>query len=190
MRKIKDYSTFQDLFKSKMRWEKLSYSQALELRYELIEIIDRAYREVFPEGHCRLSDVNDFYKNEDLVFWRAINIDSDPYSDVVIFGTKRANGFKISGWGHDGSKSARVYLIDKLAELLSSKSENIYIEVAGRPAEILTSDKYNIPRLSKDKVEYLYPDSDFEWNDKGFYKRTIDNGEWTDYEVLLGNPFF
>jgi|688.fasta_scaffold386455_2 hypothetical protein len=181
--------SFQDIFPgSKNKWEKLSYDQALELRYELIEIIDRAYREVFPEGHVRLSDVNDFYKNQDLTFWRAANIDDDPYADVVIFGTKREHGYKISGWGHDGGKGARRHLIEKLASLLCDPKENVYIEVAGRPAEILVSPKYNVPKVPKEKVEAIYPESEFEWRKDGFYRRSYDDNEWTDIEILLGNP--
>lgn len=181
--------SFQDLFPgSKNKWEKLSYEQALELRHELIEIIDRAYREVFPEGHIRLADVNDFYKNEELVFWRAANIDDDPYADIVIFGTKREHGFKISGWGHDGGKGARRHLIEELASLLSDPKEGVYIEVAGRPAEILTSTRFNVPKVPKEKVEALYPESEFEWRKDGFYRRTFDNNKWSDIEILLGHP--
>ena len=104
-------------------------------------------------GDTNESTLNDFYKNEELVYWRAANIDDDPYADVVIFGTKREYGFKISGWGHDGGKGARRHLIEELTSLLSDPKECVYIEVAGRPAEILTSTRFNVPKVPKEKVE-------------------------------------
>jgi len=189
MRRIKTYKTFQDLFPGvKRKWTKLTYSQAVELRYELIEIVDKAYRPVFPEGHIRLSTADDFFKNPDLVFWRAVDIDNDPKTDVVIFGTNREHGNKISGWGHDGTKEGKKFLLDQLADLLTDPKENVYIEVAGSPARILTSDKYNVPRVPKEDVESIYPDCDFEWMTDGFYIRTLETGEQTDIEILLGNP--
>ena len=154
MRRIKDYRTFQDLFPGvKRKWTRITYEQALQLRFELIEIIDKAYR-----------------------------------PDVVIFGTKREHGNKISGWGHDGSKEGKKFLLDQLASLLTDPRENVYIEVAGAPAQILTSDKYDVPRVPKEAVESIYPDSDFEWMTDGYYIRTLDSGEQTDIEILLGNP--
>ena len=60
--------------------------------------------------------------------------------------------------------------------------------MAGSPAQILTSDKYNVPRVSKEDVERIYPDCDFEWMTDGFYIRTLETGEQTDIEILLGNP--
>lgn len=189
MKRIKTYTSFQDLFPGvKRKWTRLGRGQAVELRYELIEIIDKAYRSVFPEGHIRLASVDDFYKNEDLVFWRAIDIDSDPKTDVVIFGSRREHGNKISGWGHDGTKEAKKFLLDQLADLLSDSKENVYIEVAGAPAQILTSDKYNVPRVPKEAVEAIYPDCDIEWMTDGYYIRTFTDGEQTDIEILLGNP--
>lgn len=189
MRRIKDYRTFQDLFPGvKKKWTRITYEQALQLRFELIEIIDKAYRPVFPDGHCRLNKEEDFFRHPDLVFWRAVDIDDDPKTDVVIFGTKREHGNKISGWGHDGSKEGKKFLLDQLAALLTDPSENVYIEVAGAPAQILTSDKYDVPRVPKDAVESIYPDSDFEWMTDGYYIRTLDTGEQTDIEILLGNP--
>lgn len=189
MRYIKNYKTFQDLFPGvKRKWTRITYDQAVKLRHDLIEIIDKAYRAVFPEGHCRLNKEEDFFRHPDLVFWRAIDIDDDPKTDVVIFGTRREYGNKISGWGHDGTKEAKKFLLDQLAHLLSDPNENVFIEVAGAPAQILTSDKYNVPRVPKDVVEEIYPDSDFEWMADGYYIRTLDSGEQTDIEILLGNP--
>jgi len=111
-----------------------------------------------------------------------------PKTDVVIFGTKRQHGNKISGWGHDGSKEGKKFLLDQLAALLTDPRENVYIEVAGAPAQILTSDRYDVPRVPKENVEAIYHDCDIEWMTDGYYIRTLDTGEQTDIEILLGNP--
>jgi hypothetical protein len=188
------HRNFQDLFPGvKKKWERLSFEQAIDLRYELFEIIDKAYRAVFPEGHSRLKSVSDLPENKDLVFWQAADIDDDPKADVVIFGSERfiegtSIGYKISGWGHDGSKESKKFLIEQLASLLKDENEYVFIECAGAPAQILTHHNFNIPVVESEKVEMIFPDSEFEWLDNGFYVRTMPDGTKTDKEILIGNP--
>jgi hypothetical protein len=180
--------SFQDVFPGKKgEWVELGSDERSALKMEVFEIIDTAYRDVFPEeGHYRIQKPDDVVGDQDLVFWRAVDLDSDPKTDVVIFGSKR-NGFKISGWGHDGSREAKSGLMDKLADLFRDESKNVWIEVAGAPAAVLTR-KYGLGPADRDVVEALFPDSDFEWLESGFYKRTLGEGKMTDAEIVIGNP--
>lgn len=183
----KDQS-FQDVFPGKKsEWVELGFDERSALSIEVFEIIDTTYREVFPEdGHYRIQKPEDVVGDQDLVFWKAVDLDSDPNTDVVIFGSKR-NGFKISGWGHDGTREAKTGLMDKLAALFGDESKNVWIEVAGAPAAVLTR-KYGLESAGRDVIEALFPDSDFEWLDGGFYKRTLGEGKMTDAEIVIGNP--
>jgi hypothetical protein len=169
-----------------------------KLKHEVFEIIDTTYRAVFPEGHVRIQKEDDVINNKELVFWCAADVDEDPNTDIVIFGSERflngkSLGYKISGWGHDGSREGKRVLIQQLAALLKDEGKNVWIEVAGSPAQILTHHNFNINRVPKEKVQEIFFDSEFEWIEgeedfEGFYIRHLSDGIKTDKEILLGNP--
>jgi ribosomal protein L28 len=129
-------------------------------------------------------NVDDAVVNDpDLTFWTAVDIDRDPNADVVIF-SRKSHGHKISGWGHDGSKEARKELMRQLSNLLHKKG--FWIEVSGRPAELLIStgckrNEYNV-------VKKIFPNSKINWIGDGIYTRTLPDGEITEEEYLVGYP--
>ena len=190
--------SFQEIFPGiKDEWVELNFSERKNLRTEIFELVDSTYRSVFDEGHFRISSPDSIINDKDMVFWGAVDIDGDPNTDVVIFGSERyingrSTGYKISGWGHDGSRGSKRFLMIKLASLLKDKENNFWIEVSGSPAKILTHHNFNIPEVPKEKVEAIFPNSKFEWTEdgefKGFYTRTLQDGSKTDREILLGNP--
>ncbi len=191
--------TFQDVFPGiKDEWMELNFSERSRLRNEIFEIIDGTYRSVFDEGHFRVKNPDSIINDESLTFWSAVDIDGDPKTDIVIFGSERyidgrSTGYKISGWGHDGSRESKRTLLDRLSIMLKDRDKNFWIEVSDAPARILTHHNFNVPVVPRDKAEKLFPESTFEWIDNdpefnGFYIRTLLDGKKTEKEILLGNP--
>lgn len=194
MRFLKTYEevTFSDIF-PKNQWVKLSKDELDKIKDELWVIIDNSYGPL--GGHVRIKD-KDSILTSDLDFWRAVDIDADPYADVVIFGRHTKHGFKISGWGHDGEKKSKKELMSQLKRLL--RTRGLWIEVSSRPSEILLKNGVKYVN-SFDKVSKLFPESKIKWignhpiDDElkkfnGFYTRTLAHGDETDIEIILGNP--
>jgi hypothetical protein len=172
---------FSDKF-DKHKWVELNRKDRGELKREIWELVDNAYGPL--GGHVRVKDQNSVVGDKNLSFWSAIDVDDDPYSDVVIFARKSESGYKISGWGHDGGKEAKKGLIKKLASLLRKKG--FWIEVSGKPATILSNMGAN--RVNDRRtIEKLFPNSKIKMLDNGYYKRTLENGD-TEEEIILGNP--
>lgn len=172
--------TFNDLY-DKNEWVDLSKEDRIKLKKEIWEIVDIAYKPI--GGHVRIVNPESIVNDPDLRFWTATNVDNEPYTDVVIF-SRPLNGYKISGWGHDGSKISRKELIKKLISLL--KTKDFWIEVSGRPAEVLINSGCVYCEL--DIVEKIFPKSIINWIGNGIYTRTLENGEITEEEYLIGNP--
>jgi hypothetical protein len=63
-----------------------------------------------------------------------------------------------------------------------------WIEVSGRPAEILieSGSRY----VSKETVSRIFPDSEINWLGDGLYTRTLPDGSITEQEYLVGKPTF
>lgn len=178
--KIFEDFTFSDLF-DKNQWVELSMEDRSKLKKEIWEIVDLAYKTL--GGHVRISSPDAVVNDPDLTFWTAVDIDRDPNADVVIF-SRKSHGHKISGWGHDGSKEARKELMKQLSNLLHKKG--FWIEVSGRPAELLIStgckrNEYNV-------VKKIFPNSKINWIGDGIYTRTLADGETTEEEYLVGYP--
>ena len=176
-------SKFSDIF-TKYKWVELPIEARNVLKKEIWELVDIAYKPL--GGHVRISDPNSVINDKELSFWSAVDIDDDPYSDVVIFARKSPNGYKISGWGHDGEKESRKELIKQLGNILMRQS--FWIEVSGRPAEILM----NTPGINylkdKESVAKLFPESEINWVGNGYYTRKLHDGTVTDEEIVIGNP--
>ena len=189
-----DKYLFGDIF-PKNKWVKLNDHERRDLKDNLFYIIDKAYGPL--GGHVRIKDSDAISNERDLTFWRAIDVNGDLKIDAVLFGKYTEHGFKISGWGHDGSTEAKKELMSKLAKLL--KTPKFYIEVSGKPARILLKN-YNVSYVdSGEKVCKLFPNSNIEWiggnpidpeleKFKGFYKRMLGDGTDTEIEIVLGNP--
>lgn len=193
LRTYEEY-TFHDLF-PKNEWMQLSKQDMIELKDSLWVIIDNAYGPL--GGHVRIKNAESIINDPDLSFWRAIDIDRDPDADIVIFGRHTDTGYKISGWGHDGEKASKKELMSQLASIL--KRKGFWIEVSGRPSEILLK-QFNCSYVDTyEKIMNLFPGSNINWlsehptdpdlkNFKGFYQRVLEDGTDTEIEIVLGNP--
>jgi hypothetical protein len=181
IKQFEDY-TFSDLY-AKDKWVELSMEDRSLLRYEIWNIVDIAYQPL--GGHVRVSSPAAVIMDPDLNFWTAIDIDKDPNVDCVIF-SRPSHGHKISGWGHDGSKEARKELMKQLISLLHK--HGFWIEVSGRPAEILIESGCRY--ASEKTVKRIFPDSEINWLGDGVYTRTLPDGTITEKEYLVGQPTF
>ena len=172
--------TFSDLY-DKNKWVELSMEDRKKLKKEIWEIVETAYKPL--GGHVRISSPDAVVNDTDLTFWTAVDIDNDPHADVVIF-SRESHGHKISGWGHDGTKEARKELMKQLIILLHK--EGFWIEVSGRPAEILIGAgcKY----CDKQTVSKIFPHSEINWIRQGLYTRTLPDHTITEEEYLVGRP--
>lgn len=186
MKYLKSYKIFETKFNDifpKFKWVKLSISDRENLKKEIWELVDNAYKPL--GGHVRISDINKIVTDNELVFWNAIDVDSDPNIDVVIFARKTKFGYKISGWGHDNGVESKKYLLKRLISLLRKKG--YWIEVSGNPAKLLSR---NLKRLSIKDVRKLFPESEVVYLGNDLYQRTLEDGKKTDPEMILGNPNF
>jgi hypothetical protein len=182
MKYIKKFneSTFSDFY-PKNKWVKLSLKDRRNFKHDLYDIINLAYTDI--GGHVRITAPNDIINDKNLTFWTAVDIDKDPNADVVIF-SRKSNGYKISGWGHDGSKEAKKELLKKLINILQKKG--FWIEVSGRPAEILINAGCKINDYNT--VRRIFPNSKINWLGNGAYTRTLPDGKVTEEEYLVGSP--
>lgn len=183
---LKSYKIFETNFSDifpKFKWVKLSTSDRENLKKEIWELVDNAYKPL--GGHVRISDINKIVTDNELVFWNAIDVDSDPNIDVVIFARKTKFGYKISGWGHDNGTESKKYLLKRLISLLRKKG--YWIEVSGNPAKLLSR---NLKRLSIKDVRKLFPESEVVYLGNDLYQRTLEDGKKTEPEMILGNPNF
>jgi ribosomal protein L28 len=179
----KEY-VFADIAK-KQEWIELAPENRENLKKEIWELVDNAYSTL--GGHVRIMKEDDVLNDKDLTFWTAVDIDQDPYCDVVIFGKKNQYGNKISGWGHDGSQLSKSELINKLINILSKKG--FWIEVSGKPLNILLNK--GLKYLNKlEDIQKLFPDSKINWLNDGKYTRELTNGVITEEEMVFGNPNF
>lgn len=179
---FEDY-TFSDKF-DKNKWVELSKEDRKELKKEIWELVEHAYKPL--GGHVRISDPDSVVNDDQLSFWKAIDVDEDPYTDVVIFARKSNHGYKISGWGHDGGKEAKKELLNQLASLL--RRPGFWVEVSGKPSEIL-SNKPGVNRLKNiEDVKKIFGNSEINWKGNGVYTRKLADGTITDEEMVLGNP--
>lgn len=172
--------TFSDYFE-KNKWEVLSIEHRRELKKELWELVDLAYRPL--GGHVRIHNPETVLNDKDLDFWTCIDIDQDPNSDVVIF-SRKSFGNKISGWGHDGTQLAKKSLTSKLVSLLNTK--NFWIEVSGKPAKILIDSGCNQIK-DINVIEKIFNTKINQSND-GSYTRLLPDGSYTEIEYIIGYP--
>ena len=189
---LKTFEKFSELY-PKNKWVKLNLHDKEYLKDELFTIIHNAYSPI--GGHVRIVNPDSIVEDDDLVYWDAADIDYDPEADIVIFGKKTKFGYKISGWGHDGEKNSKRELFNHVAKIL--KKPGYYVEISGKPAEILIKN-YNVHFIDDiDEIQKLFPESKIKWFGKhphfesgvidGFYIRKQENLE-TDIEIVLGKP--
>ena len=130
-----------------------------------------------------------FIPNNNFFYYLFLSIDNKvqitrpEVADVIIF-SRESHGHKISGWGHDGTKEARKELMKQLIVLLHR--EGFWIEVSGRPADILIGAgcKY----CDKQTVSKIFLHSEINWIRQGVYTRTLPDHTITEEEYLIGRP--
>ena len=180
---LEDDETFNSIFKKKNKWiEWLKRGDLQRLKKELFVLVNNAYGPL--GGHVRISNVNKVLDPE-LTYWEAIDDDSDPESDAVIFGKKTRGGVKISGIGHDGSTGSKSDVLNTLAKQMGKSG--YWIEASGRIADIMygkgapyVKDPKIVEKLFGGKIKWL--------NDKGKYTRELSGRRKTDVETVFGKP--
>lgn len=182
IRNFENY-TFSDFY-DKNKWVKLSKEDRKNLKYELYDIVNLAYSDI--GGHVRIDSPEAIVNDNELDFWNAVDIDEDPNVDVVIF-SRRSNGNKISGWGHDGSKESRKEVVNRLKSIL--RIDGFWIEVSDRPAEILIQSGCSFIK-SESEIRELFPNTKIKWIGDGKYTRILEDGKETSIEYVVGKPKF
>lgn len=172
-------STFNDIYKKKNRWIQLIDDNKIdELKDNLYILINNAYSRI--GGNNVIKSPDDIFKRN---YWEAIDIDDDPDADSIIFGRKTDFGIKITGIGHDGKRSSKKVLINKLKNQLNKKG--YYMEASGKLLDTLNmnvnyiKDYKIINKILGDNIIYI---------DDGYYKKYLENKKITDPNRLFGKP--
>lgn len=187
---ISEGRTFNTIFKKKNTWIELSPKEIKELKHNLWFLVDSAYNKEYG-GHSRIKSTKDVFKDSEMGFWKASDIDEDPLADVVIFGKKTPFGVKISGIGHDGEEHSKKVVMSKISDLLHYSG--FWVESSDKFAKILLT-RYNVPYVKdKETIEKLFnqpiiwygkdPDG---YQGDGWYSREISGKQHK--EILLGRP--
>jgi hypothetical protein len=175
----------------KNKWEKLKDSDREYIKSEFYDLISIAYSDI--GGHSKIRTPEDVFSDPDWNYWQMIDIDEDPYVDIIIFGQKGKYGVKYSGVGHDGERaSKRKYVDDRGKDL---KVKGYYGEVSGKFSEILLK-KYNVPTVDnkEDVVKILGKDVEFHGRHPedpnmpglGWYTRMLGGHPHT--KIIVGRP--
>lgn len=171
---------FADIFKVKNKWVDVDENEKKELSEQFYQLINIAYAPI--GGHLKVKSAKDLIQ-QDWNVWQAIDFDSDPDAEVVVFGKRTPYGIKWAGVGHDGSKqSKKLYLTHKQASL---QKKGNYGEVSEKLADILTSkgvpfltDPQEIEKVLGKKIEFLGQSTEGHMGD-GWYVRNIGGPEST-----------
>jgi hypothetical protein len=181
LKEVRDEKTFHDLFGEKGRWVELNRSEAGEIKKNLYDLVTTAYS--FDNGHVSVPTPESV---TNLKFWKAADIDNDPFADVVVFGRESRYGIKISGIGHNGDGYSRKQVVQHLAEILNTSG--FWIEVSDRLAEVLL-ERYNVPIVdNQEDAEKVLGNPIQEWLGNGWYKRVVNKAGKVATEVLVGKP--
>lgn len=183
LRDLLPEDTFQNVYGKKNKWmEWIRRGDLEKLKKELFVLINNSYGPI--GGHVRVSSVNKVL-DPALTYWEAVDDDSDPQADAVIFGKKTKGGIKVSGMGHDGSSNSKSDLMNTFVKQLSKSG--YWAESSGRFAEVMygkgtpyVKDPKVVEKLFGQKIEWM--------NDKGKYRRKIDNKLRSEIETVFGKP--
>ena len=190
---INESITFHELIGVKNKWIELTDEMKNKLSSDFFDKISIAYEPI--GGHLKIKTPNDII-NSDWDVWMAVDHDSDPYSDVVMFGKKTKFGVKWSGVGHDGEKKSKRSYIETRTDLLTNS--NTYIEVSKKIAQIFLS--HNVPYINDVDTVTKILGKPVKWEGThpkgtsedpmeimdGWYSRKIAGHDET--KILLGNP--
>lgn len=180
--------TFNDIFQVKNKWVKVTSDEKNKLADEFFELISVAYYPI--GGHIKVRNAKDLIKS-DWDVWQAIDYDSDPDAEIVIFGKSTPFGIKWSGVGHDGTKaSKKLYLQHKIE---AHKTSGNFTEVSEKLAEIFLNSGITYVNNEKDVSKVI--GKKIEWKGEstegmpgdGWYTRTI-GGLQPKEKILVGMP--
>jgi len=193
--------TFQDFSGGeKDKWIHIAHDQLISdkekngteegtINKELYDLIDVSYANI--GGHVSFRSADDM--PSDYTDWEAVDVDSDPQPDAVIFG----KGDKYSGGAADGSVEGKKAMLDKTAEFLNTSGK--YGEFSDALAHIMMT-RYNIPSVNDEQVVRDILKKDIEWvganpngkypNHTGWYIRDLGKFGKEDkhMKIMLGVP--
>ena len=174
------------------RWVELTGREVAsnpELAQELLDLVNTAYAPI--GGHVKLRTPADIARNAS--FWMASDIDSDAEPDVVSLAKKTTYGLKSVGMGHDGSRTAKDFVLTKKAKSLNQRGN--YAEMSGAIAHIMlkrhgapsVNSQEEVERVLGKQVEWVgaHPDGKYPRN-PGWYVRDIAGQRHM--KILLGMP--
>lgn len=124
----------EDYIKRKNQWVTLSNDMKYELDDEIFGLIDTAYSAI--GGHLKFPTVDSVHN---IQVAQMIDIDDDPYADIIIFGKNTMYGVKSSGVGHDGTKKSKKFYLNNIIQRMSDANNPQYVEVSHKIADILLS---------------------------------------------------
>ncbi len=180
LNEIRDEETFNSLYGKKGDWIEIG-NEKDKIKKNLYDLVTTAYS--FDNGHVSVPNP-DAVNN--LQYWKAADIDKDPFADVVVFGRTSNSGVKISGIGHNGDGYSRKQVVQQLAQVLNSYG--FWIEVSDRLAEVLLQ-RYNVPIVdNQEDVEKVLGYPIKEWLGDGWYTRVVNKAGKEAKEILLGKP--
>jgi hypothetical protein len=143
----------------------------------LYDLIQNAYSNI--GGHIEFSSVDSF-KNTDLNFWIASDVDDDPNADIVIGGKYTDKGIKITLGGQDGNRLSIATMISKIKDLM--KQKGFYTEM---DEELARKVKLQ-PIEDFDVISKVLENKKLINLGNGVYERKI-GGKWK-RKVLVGIP--
>lgn len=121
--------------------------------------------------------------------WAVIDCNDDPGIDACIFfrdpkSNENWIGRKLQGIGHDGEKKSKIYIIDKMVNML--KESGTWIEASEKLEEVLLA-KGSTKVSDIEVLKKLFPKSEFKMLDDGQYQRSLENGTFVT-ESVFGTP--
>jgi hypothetical protein len=102
-----DTKKFNELY-SKHKWYLINKNKK-HFKNNLFTLVNIAYDSL--GGHVTINEPDNI-ENNNINFWTAIDINNDPYADIVIFGKKTKFGIKISGFGHNFESDSKKNLFN------------------------------------------------------------------------------
>ena len=178
-----DKKKFNDIY-TKFKWHTINRTKE-DIKNNLFTLVNVAYDDI--GGHVRINSPEKVSQDKDLNFWTAIDINNDPYADVVIFGKKTKYGVKISGIGHNDEKCSKSELFKKLVSIL--KTKGFFIEASDKVANILLSK--GTPFIKDIRIMreiFNSSDAHFTDNQHNWYIRTVNSEGEKSQEILFGKP--
>jgi len=170
-------TTFSDRY-GKNRFVELSKDDLNDYAEELLGLIQNSYKHL--GGHHEFLNLENF-KNTELNFWVAQDLDSDPEADVLLAGKTTPFGTKITTSGQDGSTTAKMAMVKKMTDLM--RTEGFYAEMDENLAN-----KFNLDIITDENViRKVINKPDLVFVREGVYTRAI-GGQYTKEKVLVGMP--